>query len=423
MPDLNAMPRNRLSLDAEMKCGPRPQIRLSALLALILCGALLSMVACFGSGPFPVTIVDPLRRPIAGALLEGGIDWDEFRDTTDAAGVAILPYYAAGWSTAISATNFIPLRVAGLSTSTYVLIPTKGRLSRIGAAQGYLLRMRGDTLLTITYQGVYRAYTVDSSGLTEVAASQLASTTGFQHVMRGDTLWYAAHDDGMYAYSLSDPTRPVLLWHFPIPNYVRAFEVCDSATFVLSNWEDNDSTRLIACWPTGNSEEVARLRPGWFGGMVAISHYLVLVGYSPHLAQVYDIESPRTPRYVTEFAGAESWSGFPFRDMLILIPQDDYMHPNHCYGLLDLRDPANPVESGPFSSDGVQLGAVVDESTAIGRSYVAGLTILRGNLSGGLHTTAAVAMPTYKDVDIGGSAPPYYLLSGFLWKLERKEQQ
>jgi hypothetical protein len=421
--DLGTTPRGRSRLDGYVKYGQRPQICRPALLAFALCGAVLVTVACSRSKSFFVTIVDPLRRPIAGAVLEGGVDWDKFRDTTDTAGIAILPYYAANWWTAISATNFLPLRVDRLRAGTYVLTPTEDRLRRIGAAEGYMLRMSADTLLTLTYQGVYRAYTLDSSGLTEVATSQLATTTGFKHVMRGDTLWFGAHDDGVYAYSLSDPTRPALLWHFPIPGYVRTFEVNDSATFVLIDDGDEDSVWLFACWPTGDYEGIAQLGPGWVSDMVAISHYLVLVGYSPHLAQVYDVQSPRHPRYVTEFAGTEYSSGFPFHDTLVLTPKDDYPNPTFRYGLLDLHDPANPVESGLLYSDVPRLSMVVDESTAVGWHNVAGLAILRGSLSSGLHTTAVVAMPTHEDIDIGGFTAPYYLLSGFLWKLEHREHQ
>jgi hypothetical protein len=109
--------------------------------------------------------------------------------------------------------------------------------------------------------------------------------------------------------------------------------------------------------------------------------------------------------------------GLPYRDWVVLRPPGYYpSYPSVDYKLLDLRNPVNPVESGPYAADSTHIELVANDSTIIGHHVIGGLAVLRGSLQGGFRIAATVAPSSGFADEIGGCAPPYYLLAGHLWK-------
>ena len=74
--------------------------------------------------PFDVTVLSMGGGPVAGATIEGGIDWEAFEVQTDDDGRARLPHYARAQQACIFRNDYFPLRVEGLAEEIYWLYRT-----------------------------------------------------------------------------------------------------------------------------------------------------------------------------------------------------------------------------------------------------------------------------------------------------------
>lgn len=102
----------------------------------LLTSFLLALAGC-GEGPIPVDdraiqilVRDQHSRPVEGAIVQGGIDWDYFQARTNSDGIASLPADAEGKLASISKANYFPNVVPKLYTGIYPLHETPGTMRR-----------------------------------------------------------------------------------------------------------------------------------------------------------------------------------------------------------------------------------------------------------------------------------------------------
>jgi len=370
------------------------------------------------TSPFTVTVRTSEGRPIEGAVIEGGIDWNGFSVETDAAGHATLPASAWGVDAWIHLDNHIPRRVVLYRPYRYELAPTTRRLRLLGSVDGQAVLFAPGRLATLDYQGTYHLYAIDGTGVAETAAAELPAGVK-QARLIGDTLWLAAYDDGVFAYSLADAEHPLEVLHLAIPGVTRVFAL-RSNMVVVGNDKEVSSLGVYVFEADGTFVEAARFGDFFVAAIDFIDGYLVATGYSRAHPRVYALDDPAHPLLVYENAGPEHWSGILHGRQYIQIPQWDQISGNTVYTRLDLTAPALPIEAGTFRADS-RLVAMIDETTAVGYYHVLGnaLAVLKGGPSTGYWTAAVISEDPHYDLNLfGGCAPPYFVISERLWVLE-----
>lgn len=376
--------------------------------------AVLLMIGCKKSRDFEVIVFSPDRQPIAGATIGGGLDWDYFSVQTNIYGVAILPSYAHGYRATIYKNNFFPNIVQSLSSTKYILEPTPKQFRLIGDVKGRSIRFNSDTLITIEYGGGYHVYSYNDQGVIEIASGQLPICIK-ETQLRGDTLWFSTHDDGIYVYSLKDPINPKQLFHLDIPGYLGPFAVRDTIVVTGNPWS-KDFLHIYSYKPDGQYKEISKLGNYLVINMVFMSHYIVILNYYENLPAVFDLQNPVDPRLVYNSAEPEYWFGFLFKNYLILTPRFvwDTMIETTNYKLIDLYNPANPLNAGMFSADS-RLDRIINDSLAIGTyySYSGAISVLAGSITNGFQTIAITN-------GFEGCEPPYFIIGGCLWKLQNQ---
>jgi hypothetical protein len=368
---------------------------------------------------FRVSVVTPDRKPVAGAHLYGGFDWDVFDDQTDAAGIAHIPNWADGWDATITKNNFYPADVKVSPGTRFTLTPTPESLTLIGEVKGSAIRFGPETLITVSFDGQYRVYTYDETRLTEHTSLQLPAPIN-EPFARSDTLWYSVYDSGLFAFSLSDPMNPSELMHLDIDGDVGSFLVLD--TFVVVGNENTDEPlRIFRIQP--EAELVATFGNYRVTDMSVISHYLVITGDKPNLPVVFDIEDISNPREVYHGAQTDFWIGLVFHQYVVLqgsvkSPGLDTMY----YGLMDLADPAHPIDLGLLPSD-AWLWNIVSDSVATGDFITHGMSVLKGGITTGFHSTALLNEGPQPAYGFNGSAPPFFIIMGGLWRLSNQDRR
>lgn len=159
-------------------------------------------------GAFHVRVIDTAGNPLAGAIIEGGLDWDSFRVTTDIQGRALLPGVAFDVRATIRKNNYFSIIDNDLRPRDYVLTPTPYVLTELGEIEGDLIRFEFFRILTITYQGQYRVYSFDGNVVAEIAVVEFPPAVK-EFKLFGNVLWYTTHVNGIYVYSLTDPLNPI----------------------------------------------------------------------------------------------------------------------------------------------------------------------------------------------------------------------
>jgi hypothetical protein len=375
-------------------------------------------------GGFVITVESPDGAPIAGALIEGGVDWGAFSAVTDSAGKARLPNRARNWVTTITKDNFFPISVDGVTSCVYVLTPTPQELRHIGHVSGRPLRLDSGLLSALEYQCKYYLYAYDDSSVTQLAETRLLGCCVREVRFYGDTLWYTTHEDGIYVYSLAEPAAPQFLFHLAIPGYLGAFAVRDSIVAVGSPFSDG-----FGVYRFRSNGDFALLKdvPDFAAADIGFSSdYLVIVGREHDLVVVFDIENPADPRevYTTGAAPGYFESGFLLGDKVILEPYW-FSWGELVYGVIDLADPGSPREVGSFRADSFIFG-MPDRDTAVG-DYRLGeyvnvsrmFTVLKGDMGGRFETVATLS-EEHGLGEFGANAPPFFVIGYELWKLESR---
>lgn len=376
-------------------------------------------MCCEKEGPFEVTVVDPDSQPVAGAWIEGGMDWEFFSVQTDSEGVAILPDYARGEGAVIFKNNFFSLIVSSLTSTTYVLTHTLQELELIGEAKGRAIRFEPGIIITLGYTGDYHVYSYNDQGVNQIASAQLPSSVK-THRLFGDTLWFSTHDDGIYVYSLQDPYQPQQLFHLAITGYLGPFARKDTIVVVIDPWAPSP-VRIFSFTYDGQFQELTTIGNFYVEEMTFIDHYLILVGDNTCLPTVFDLADPTQPILVYSGLEWEYQSGFLFNNYLIMIPNYASAAGLVYYTLKDLSDPTNPPIVGSCIAD-AWLTTVIDSNNAVG-NYVfheRSFSILTGDVSTQFTTAVIVSESRFYYAGLGGARPPYYIIDDQLWKLKSR---
>lgn len=376
--------------------------------------AVLLTIGCKKSREFEVMIFSPDQQPIAGVTIKGGSDWDYFCVQTNIYGVAILPSHASKNSAVIYKNNFFPKIVQSLASTKYILEPTPKQFKLIGKVTGRSIRFNSDTLITVEYGGGYHVYSYNDQGVIEIASAQFPICIK-ETQLRGDTLWFSTHDDGIYVYSLKDPINPKQLFHLNISGYLGPFAVRDTIVVTGNPWA-KDFLRIFYYKPDGQYKEIYKLGNYLVVKMTFMSKYLVILNYYENLPAVFDLQNPVDPRLVYNGVEPEYWSGLLFKNYLILAPRSvwDTMIETTNYKLIDLSNPANPLNAGMFSADS-RLDKIINDSIAVGTyySYSEAISVLDGSITDGFQTIAITN-------GFEGCEPPYFIFGRCLWKLQNQ---
>jgi hypothetical protein len=280
-----------------------------------------------------------------------------------------------------------------------------------------VVRFGAETLITVTDAGRYHVYTYTDTRVTEVASAQLQEWVRHPD-LHGDTLWYSAYDSGVFAYSLADPLGPVKLLHLDMPGTISSFAVFDTF-IVVTNGPGANPLRIFRYSPDGAVKLVSSFDSlAVLDEIDILSHYVVAFGWAHARPTIYDISDVRNPRQVYEGAHGQYWDGF-MRENRAFLNGSDTVSGEWVsgYAVLDLTDPAHPVQSGPFPTDS-RLCDVPSDSSAVGVYNEGGMTVLRGSIFEGFHSVALVITDSnYLGYTYQGSFPPYHALNGSLWKL------
>jgi hypothetical protein len=374
--------------------------------------AVIMIIGCKPKDSFRVQVVTPDRRPVSGAELHAGSDWPIYNGETDDSGFIYVPNWANGQIAYIAKDNFFSTQAKVAPDVQVIFTPTPESLRLIGAVEGEAVRFGPETLVTITASGGYRVYTYNDARVAEVASTWLP--VGILHwCVRGDTLWYTTQESGVYAYSLANPLNPAMLMHLDIQGSPGPLAVVD--TFVVVGNDLVGPLRIFRYSPDGTVKLVSSFDSLFVRGIGVVSHYVVVVGWGPTQPVIYDIADVRNPREVYRGADGQFWSGFIHGNRVILngsmLVSGQWVAG---YAMLDLTDPAHPVQSGPFETDS-RLYDILSDSVAVGEYDGGGITVLRGSISGGFHSVALLT--EYGGYSYQGGSAPYYALYGSLWKL------
>lgn len=369
---------------------------------------------------FEVKVISQDGQPVAGAAIEGGIDWDAYQVYTNSAGVAILGEKALKRGAVIYKTNYLPIRVSAISPNTYTLKKTAKQLNLIGNVMGKAVRFRQNELITIDYQGNYHLYSYNDQSVTEVFTQHLHDSVNAvpEHQLIGDKLWLATHNNGIFVYSIQNPSSPQLLFSLPVTGYLGPFAVKDSFLVVGDRWNPGP-VRFFVFQPNGDFREVSRVQNYYVRKMAFIGNYVILIGNSESLPTVFDVTNVFSPRVVFNGLDWEHQTGFFYDQNLILIPYNAYGGDNAIldYKVLDLSNPETPTPLNIFTADSWLTGLASD-NLAYGNYYFHSQTIsvLEGNISNYYFETIATVSEGTID-GVGGAFPPYFVIGNRLWKL------
>ncbi len=380
-------------------------------------------------GQFKVKVVTPYRRPVEGATVEGGFDWESFQVKTDSRGIAILPIFALNYNAFIYKNNFFPKYIdfsqfpSIFPPHTYTITPTPEQLKPIGDVEGWSIQFNQGTLVTLDSHGGYHVYSYSSQGIHQILSIQFPTSSIRDTQLRGNTLWFSTHSDGVYVYSLADPFNPQQLYHLNITGYLRKLAINDSVVVVGTS--SREELRVYSYNTSGEIQELSR-----FGNHLGVNlnfrgDYLIVLDYHDHLPAIYDFHDPANPFLVYNGIEPEYWHGFLYENYLILTPKWEFIGEKTNYKIIDLSDPASPSTAGFFYADS-RLIQIIDENTAIGRYYIwSGATsILHGNIASDFKTTATVTdNPWVQNFlhKFEGCSFPFFIIGKRLYMLELEE--
>jgi hypothetical protein len=402
---------------------------------ILLCAAVAATAAgCPGisppestKSPFLIYVTDSAGVPLEGVTLAGGVDWDAFAYVTDTDGVATILGRDEGRFAYATLDQYLPLSV-NLTAGTFVLTRAAKTLRRIGPVAGTALRFEAARLITLGYNGEYRVYSYDAAHVSETTARQLAPCVRDFRI-QGDNLWVATHNDGVYVYSVADPMVPRFLAHLLKDGYNKSVAVDGSLVAVTGFPGDDNPLRVYsydAAWNFQLESEI----PSFHGHVCAIRSghlvatnpdwpYFQSTGITVNVPVVYDLFDPTN--LVVAHSGAETdyRDGNLFGNRFVLVTHAPWTtQPPPCK-VLNLTDPANPVEIGTFTAD-CDFSALVSDTMITGIWPLAGRTgmaILEGDLQTQFSTTAVIYSQSGPP-EFHGYAPPYFVISDGLYILE-----
>ena len=394
--------------------------------------------------PFPVKVFSSDGSPIKGAYIVSE-RWKVTDDLigrpyqvhgwTDSTGTVILEKEAYGERAWIAVGDHFIENVERLTDSSYYLDPTPERLRRLGDVEGEAVYFRDGLLATVVYQGSYHAYSYTDTSVTELMSLGFPNAPKVFRVL-GDTLWFTQHSDHVYAYDISDPTNPNMIYDLLVPGYLREFALHGNLLITADPTGDFTQHGPLQIWrvePIGSVEPLSHIDNILVRCLEIVRGFLVVIGHvdgEGWAALTYDISDPSAPGEVSkrsipeqgdprgsyEFEilgsyGLVKWGRWDFE------LYDDAAY----YRYIDLSDPLHPFLSNPRQLD-MYIHRMIRPDLMLGKIQLGPSdetefsTLQRGSLEGGFEITAQANARSWWIEE--GAAPPYFLIGGALWKLE-----
>ena len=377
--------------------------------------------------PFEVRVLatNLYGEPVEGAWIEGGVDWDRFRVSTDSNGVATLPGRARDTRALIYRNDYHP-RVVDLGPWAYWILPTAKRLEHIGKVSDTAIRFSSGMLLTLEYGGKYRAYSYSDTSVTKLVETLLPGSAIQTKKFYGDTLWYSTHDSGVFVHSVEDPLNPVHLFSLDIPGYLRTLAV--KGWFIATAQRD-EPVRVFSYSASGEMHKVSEIEAYYVKQMDFRSNYLVMLSYDRYelgsaTLMIADLSVPEQPEitYTLEEQGGRS--GLILDDTVLIGPFGYNTASMQSYTAVDIQDPGNPTYMGRAYSDSWLLDASAG-SHAVGSycperrlcdSWSEAYSVLELTPEGDWMTVATTCNTWYVDGCV--HSPPHFVLGASLWRLQ-----
>lgn len=316
-----------------------------------------------------IRVVSDEGTPIDRAYLRGGFDWTRFDATTDDDGYAKFPAFSVDWDTDIRAANHFPIVIQPRDGQTYVMNRTPLELQLVGNSDVYVVKFVEDTLIHLDYNGDLVTFLYSETGMVEVARVGLARLRK-QAVLRGDTLWYTTHNDGVYSYDISNPADPQLLSHLAIEGYLDPIAVSDSLV-VVSRYTGHSGVEIYVVRPDGSWN----LTDTWSGSYVESleieDNVLIVYNRGEKAITFLSLDDPGDVKEIyswgNPYYGRPRFirNAFRFGDAIVFVPAVELYHDHFLHVVLDISDPTVPVWQANFSSQ-AKLEGQLNDTLAIG---------------------------------------------------------
>ena len=364
---------------------------------------------------FRVRIIDEHHLPVAGATLNGGFDWDEFRVTTGFDGYAEIPEYGLHVYTTFYKDNFYSSYTSSLEPREYTISHCPYQFVEIGNIEGTAIRFTDNRIVTATYQGIYHLYEYSDAGINELSSVQIPLPfKDFE--LYGDTLWYTTHDDGVYVYLIDDLYNPRQIAHLNVTGYLWPMARKDSL-LAIGDIYSIGPLRIFDVSLDGTINLMDEISSFRVDQMAFKGNYLATIGNYQGLPNIFDINNPQDISLVYSGAIENFRRGFFSGDSIILISElIDNLEHTYEHIALKLNDPENPQISARFEVPGT-LEAILDDTLAVGHYNVdsKAITIFRRNQA--LYEVLGMISEGSGIEEYKGAKPPYYLINNKLYKL------
>lgn len=177
---------------------------------------------------------------------------------------------------------------------------------------------------------------------------------------------HALVSGGWYVFDLTDPIHPVLLPLAHLPATGR-LEPVDGLAYVAASLQG--LVILDVADPTA-AVVLGSIPTPWETGSVTVDGHLVYTAAEQQGVRVLDVSDPRDPAPVALFGLGGAWSIVGAADARLVL------HSQGTLRVLDLADPASPVELGQVEDLGQVRKAVVAEDLALVATLDHGLRVV-----------------------------------------------
>ena len=393
-----------------------------------------------------IRVMSKEGTPIDRAYITGGFDWTRFDATTDAGGYARLPAFSVDWDTDVRAPNHFPIVIRPRNGESFVMNRTPLKLQLIGHSDVYVVKFVEDTLIHLDYNGDLVTFLYSETGMAEVARVGLARLRR-QAVLRGDTLWYTTHSDGVYSYDVSVPADPQLLSHLAIEGYLGPIAVSDSLV-VVSKPFGQGGVEIYVVRPDGSWSLAGAWNGPYVESLEIEDNVLIVYSRGGKAISFLSLADPADVREIyswgNPYYGRPRYhrNAFRFGDSIVFVPAVELYHEHFVHVVLDISDAMTPVWQPSFSSQ-ARLDGLLNDTLAIG--FYDEQPALLTNVQGRGFRVVALALSTddlqwLPDIDqslstsapllekpavLGVTNPPqmvgdFVLLDARLWRIVRE---
>ena len=365
---------------------------------------------------FTVKAVDENMRPIAGAIIEAGFDWEYFKGPTDSEGRARVPSIVNGKNASISKNNRFTFITEDFRSGTYVLGSTPKMFEAIGPVEGRVAGFMDDLIITVDYFGVYREYQYSDNTVTLLNTRQLTTYIDEVRIIQ-ETLICRTRYNGLYLYSLTDYSLPTEMQNLATDVEIAAFGLKDTLLFVAGrDTSGGFKLNIYSIEADPESSLVNQIEFPLVFDLYFKDDYLIAAGRYDFHFNVYDISDINAINliYSDELDG--------YRDAIfrgndfVLIPEYSADNQKYNYALVDISNPINPVYDFNYLTGEGVLQDIVDDDIAVGIYAGASHSLTVFEIDSGHLQVRAIHSESYA-YEFAGYSPPYYIFADTLYKV------